>query len=90
MAMSAFYTPLSELQRKYKDGKYDQKMLDKITAHVSHAASKYYDEVLTLTKSMPSINTISDTQEEEYYSLLLAQGKAYKPYHRVDTITLKQ
>ena len=90
MAMSAFYTPLHELQRKYNYGKYDQKMLDKITGHVSHAASKYYDEVLTLTKSMPSINTISDTQEEEYYSLLLAQGKAYTPYHSVDTITLKQ
>ena len=65
-------------------------MLDKITGHVSHATSKYYDEVLTLTKSMPSINTISDTQEEEYYSLLLAQGKVYTPYHSVDTITLKQ
>ena len=88
-AINTFHTPLTELQKKYNYGKYNQKLSDKIIGHISQTGSQYYDKVLTLTQSMPSINSIANTSEKEYYIMQWAQGKSYSPYHGADSIASK-
>lgn len=80
-ATELFYRPMWELQKEYKFSGLDAEMTNYITTQTSLISERYYQEIVNLTQSMPSIHDIADEDERYYYLRLEDANLPYSPYN---------